>query len=120
MDELTVDYHQPLIVSDFSDVSDRSSITLGESSADNYISTDVESRLPPTFITSGRISQATGRVLDINDDDMVATAPRPFESGLVLRKARSPQTSPTLPSTSSNKHDAKLRTKAKTFKHGKL
>ena len=94
-----MEFQQPAIMSDLSDVTSDQSVTLGESSADNYLSSDTESRLAGTYV-SGRISQATGRVHDLNSDEIVRTAPRPFESGLVLRKAYRRSTSPNAPSTS--------------------
>ena len=86
-------------MSDISDVtSDQSTVTMEESSADTGVR-DAEPRYMGTYV-GGRISPATGRVHDVNGDDVVTTAPRPFESGLVLKKAPQQSLSPNSPSTS--------------------
>jgi len=117
--ESSIEYQQPMIMSDMSDVtSDQSTVTMEESSADTSLLTDTDLR-PMGAYVGGRISQATGRVHEINGDDLATTAPRPFESGLVLRKARRRAISPNSPSTS-KKEPRSIRSKKRSSRPAKF
>ena len=92
---------QPMITSDVTDLtSDPSTVTL-----ESTIGSLVDSDYINSVYAGGRISPATGRVHDFGSDDEVTTAPRPFESGLVLKRA--PNLRHNIPSTSGVSNEGK-------------